>query len=246
MLRKNLKKHGAIRLTLAITLISILISMGITILASWLITQEFVGWFGLFISILVPAILAPSFSSVQLLLLSELYRTQEELRKQAITDDLTQVYNRRYFIELAQEVLAHVRQQGGKFSIIILDMDNFKEINDTYGHGTGDQMLRRFTEICQVFLPETAILARYGGDEFVFLLQDADLTEANQCADKLRGALAQTYLQIGQEKITLKASLGSATYQPHILDLDVLLAQADQAMYAEKRQKGEPSHLAAP
>jgi diguanylate cyclase (GGDEF)-like protein len=117
-------------------------------------------------------------------------------------------------------------------------MDNFKHINDTYGHLIGDQMLRHFGEICREFLPESALLARYGGDEFVFLLCDYDLTEANKYAETLRQLLSRIQVQIGQDKITLQASLGIARFHPHIHDLDTLLAQADAAMYLEKKKKG--------
>jgi len=238
MLRKSLLKYGAIKLTIAFTVFTMVVSVVITILVNLLFTNEWVGFSGLFISILVPALITPTFASVQLTLMSQLYEAEEKLQKQAITDDLTQTYNRRYFIELAEKILDRVQKEGGKFSIIILDMDNFKQINDTYGHLIGDQMLRHFGEICRDFLPDTALLARYGGDEFVFLLRDSDSIEVNKYTETLRQVISQTYLQIGQDKITLRASLGSATFNPHISDLDTLLAQADEAMYDEKRKKG--------
>ena len=238
MLRKSIQKYGTVKLTLLITLLSILLSLIITTLINYLFTNEFVGFMGVFIAILVPALLAPTFSSIQFTLMSQLYEAEEKLQQLAITDELTQTYNRRHFIELAGQVMEQSKKNGGTFTIVILDMDNFKEINDTYGHLAGDQILRRFGEICRNALPESVLLARYGGDEFVFLLSDTGAEQAAQAITTLRNAVAQTHLQVGEKHLTIQASLGSATYHPAISDLDTLLAQADQKMYQEKRARG--------
>ncbi len=238
MLRKLIQKYGAVPLTIVFTVFSVLLSVSITVLINFLFHHEFVGFTGLFIAFLVPALLTPTFASVQLSLMAQLYAAEEKLRILAITDELTQVYNRRHFIELAEQTLAQAKKQGGTFSIIILDMDNFKQINDTYGHGIGDEILRHFCEACRGFLPETALLARYGGDEFVFLLRETPVAEANQFTQAIRKILSETHLSFGEVTISLQASFGAATYPPPIADLDTLLAQADQAMYAEKRKKG--------
>ncbi len=238
MLRKYIQKYGPILTTIVFTVFSILLSVFITILLNLLFTNKFIGFTGVFIAVFVPALLAPTFGSIQFSLLAQLYAAEEKLRRLAITDELTQVYNRRHFIELAEQTLAQAKKQGGTFSIIILDMDNFKQINDTYGHGIGDEMLRHFCEACRGFLPETALLARYGGDEFVFLLRETPVAEANQFTQAIRKILSETHLSFGEVTISLQASFGAATYPPPIADLDTLLAQADQAMYAEKRKKG--------
>ena len=237
MLRKSIQKYGTVKLTLLITLLSILLSLVITILVNYLFNNEFVGFMGVFVAILVPALLAPTFSSIQFALMSQLYDAEEQLHQLAITDELTQTYNRRHFIELAGQVMEQSKNNGGTFTIVILDMDNFKEINDTYGHLAGDQILRHFGEICRKALPESVLLARYGGDEFVFLLCDAGAEQVAQSIKALRNAVAQTHLQLGEKLLTIQASLGSATYHPTIVDLDTLLAQADQEMYLEKRAK---------
>ncbi|MCA1554808.1 MAG: diguanylate cyclase [Chloroflexi bacterium] len=101
-----------------------------------------VGLTGVIVGIVAPLLIAPLFGGLTLRLANQLINTQDQLRLLAITDELTQAYNRRYFFEVAEQELARAKRTGEVFSVAILDMDDFKHINDTYGHRAGDSVLR--------------------------------------------------------------------------------------------------------
>ncbi len=146
-------------------------------------------------------------------------------------DELTGLYNRRYLREYAEQEIKRARRYNSSFSILILDLDNFKEINDTLGHLKGDLALKRFSNILSETIRESDIPARYGGDEFVLLLPDTTYKGAYRLAEriieKLRGATI--------EGIPLSCSIGIATYPEDGAMWDELFEQADKSLYAAKR-----------
>ena len=179
MIRKLLQRTGLVKTTVALTGLSILASVGIT----YLITQFLDGGSSstaILIAILVPAIVAPLFSYTLLRLLFQLDAAEERLRQISIKDDLTQVYNRRHFIEHAKVQWERASRYGEEFAIIIFDIDNFKALNDTYGHLAGDQVLREVGQVCEKEARATDMFARYGGDEFVYLISNSAAIDVHQ------------------------------------------------------------------
>ena len=170
---------------------------------------------------------------------SEINKRREaeaELRIKAITDPLTNIYNRRYFFELATKEFSRSRRETEPFSIIMIDIDNFKSVNDTYGHLIGDQALIRFTEICKAEIREYDILARYGGEEFVILLPNTDIQQAKSMAERLRASIIKTPLQFGEIIVSITSSFGiSCSNNDSVLALDKILDKADQALYWSKK-----------
>ncbi len=166
--------------------------------------------------------------------ISERIRTDEELRRQATTDPLTKIFNRRYFFEVAQSEFERSQRYQRALSIIIFDLDHFKQVNDTYGHGAGDEVLCRLTEECQSSLREHDVFARYGGEEFIILLPETDLEQAAEIAKRIRKYRAETPLDIGLASISLTISFGVASLGDENLPLDELLLRADKALYQAK------------
>jgi diguanylate cyclase (GGDEF)-like protein len=162
-----------------------------------------------------------------------------ELEQLSITDELTGLYNRRYMLRKLEESVAQGKRYGDTFSLISLDIDFFKAINDSHGHPTGDAVLKRFADIIESRTRKSDIVARTGGEEFIIFMPSTGLSEASQVAESLRIAL-QTESFVSDEgktfNITFSAGVvnwsGSETQATSVRDL---LAACDQSMYAAKR-----------
>lgn len=165
---------------------------------------------------------------------------ERNLRRQAITDPLTKIFNRRHFFEMAQQELERSQRYNRRLSIIMFDIDHFKKVNDTYGHGAGDKALCLLTTECQNKLRENDIFARYGGEEFIILLPETDLEQARQLAERMHKGCAETSLDVGVAcaqpgaTVNLTASFGVASLGNENIPLDELLFRADKALYEAK------------
>jgi diguanylate cyclase (GGDEF)-like protein len=158
-----------------------------------------------------------------------------EVQRLAITDGLTGTYNRRHFFGLAENELSRASRFGHPVSAIMLDVDHFKQVNDTYGHAVGDQVLCAVTRRCSESIRDIDILGRYGGEEFAIILPATDLSGAHSVAERLRRCVADVPIPTEQGDLTITISLGVAsTLQPDG-DVATLLNRADAAMYAAKQ-----------
>lgn len=157
-------------------------------------------------------------------------RLFEMTQQLAHQDGLTQLLNRRRFMELARKEFERTRRHHHPLSVVMFDVDHFKAVNDTYGHGVGDDVLRGVAQACAAQLRQTDLLARYGGEEFVALLPDTDLHAAREVARRLREHVEKLQPH-PQVRVTI--SLGVASYQAQA-SLEALLENADQALYHAK------------
>lgn len=157
-----------------------------------------------------------------------------ELARLAATDPLTGLPNRRFFQQTANLELERVRRFSGSASVIMLDVDHFKSVNDTYGHALGDEALRCMTRICNGLLRQMDVFARHGGEEFVILLPGTEDAGACSVAEKLRSAIAHMPISDGQNHIKVTASFGVTQLRPADQNIEAALARADTALYAAK------------
>lgn len=166
-----------------------------------------------------------------------LERARAMLNHLATVDPLTNVFNRRYFFDRAQVELELAKLRNSRTSILLLDIDHFKKINDSYGHTVGDQILTGMVALCQDNLREIDTLARLGGEEFVILLPQTDLAEARRIAERLRNTLERTPILTDSGPLRVTISIGVISHPTAEADLPVheLVQQADQAMYLAKR-----------
>jgi len=154
----------------------------------------------------------------------------------ALTDPLTGLYNRRMFMELAKKELSRAQRYGEPLSLVLLDIDHFKKINDTYGHDAGDLAIRHVAEILRKNLRSADVVARWGGEEFVILLPKTELEEAVKVAEKLRRLVEGDLLKLPDGKtVRLTFSAGVSTFREGE-SLDQLLKEADEALYEAKRK----------
>ncbi|HYD34200.1 MAG TPA: GGDEF domain-containing protein [Methylophilaceae bacterium] len=154
----------------------------------------------------------------------------------AETDELTTLLNRRGFAIVAAKMLGQTVRHNRELSVLMIDSDNLKQVNDKHGHKAGDQLLMTLGKIVQGQLRDTDVLARYGGDEFVVLLPDAGATGAFEVAERIRQSVARAALDLSGTPVKLTVSMGIATYPIDGRTLDALVENADKAMYRAKTQ----------
>ncbi|HMA34333.1 MAG TPA: sensor domain-containing diguanylate cyclase [Chloroflexia bacterium] len=153
----------------------------------------------------------------------------------AVTDELTQVANRRGLWMQAQYELGRARRLGRPLTAIVLDIDHFKQVNDTYGHGVGDVVLQEVVARCRSNIRTIDLLGRTGGEEFAILLPETDLAAAGQIAERVREVVAGAPIPTTQGAVEVTISLGVAALPAGNVDLEPLLAQADTALYDAKQ-----------
>jgi diguanylate cyclase (GGDEF)-like protein len=168
---------------------------------------------------------------------AELQMKQTELQRLTRLDGLTGLYNRNTFVELTQAELARAQRQGSSTSILLLDLDFFKRVNDTWGHPAGDAVLKNVAAVANRTVRATDLVGRLGGEEFIVLLPQTSLEAARRLAEKLRANLEQSAIAWDGQRITSTASFGlaSTTAAEH-LDFDHLYNQADKALYMAKER----------
>ena len=167
----------------------------------------------------------------------EVTRTSSDIRKltQMLTQDyLTGASNRSHFYRVAAHEFSRSVRDGQPLSLIAIDVDHFKLVNDTYGHAAGDEVLKVFSRMCIGFLRPNDIFARVGGEEFVFLLSSMDLQSAGQLAERLRSAIAATVIDFPGGVLSVTASFGCACCNARVSTITDLLKEADRALYAAK------------
>ena len=169
--------------------------------------------------------------------ITDIHNLKEALKKQAITDPLTGLHNRRFFFETAKQYFSKSNRDNHPFSLIIMDIDYFKNINDTYGHFVGDDILRYISSHISSILRKEDILTRIGGDEFAILLSNTNIDSAKILAEIIRSSIDE--LQIQGEwngTITPKICLGITSHNDNDKNCDDMYIRADNALYVAKKQ----------
>ncbi|MFZ4855409.1 MAG: diguanylate cyclase [Desulfuromonadaceae bacterium] len=164
---------------------------------------------------------------------AELKEANKTISHQAATDDLTELYNRRYFNENLTAALSAARRHTYPLSIIMIDLDNFKKVNDTHGHSTGDLVLKTFANLLKEMIRTEDVAARWGGEEFIVLLSHTSSDAAAALAERIRSAFEQQ--TISAKSIVLSASFGVVQLQESD-DADILISRADAALYRAKHE----------
>jgi diguanylate cyclase (GGDEF)-like protein len=161
-------------------------------------------------------------------------RLYASVQQMAMTDSLTGLYNRRALLDAGQREFEICMRLGHPLTAIMIDVDHFKEVNDTFGHPVGDQVLRALVKYLREAVRAIDIIGRYGGDEFLIFLLENDLHAAGRVAERIRRSIARALLLTDSGTISITISLGVAAIHPQTLNLASLIENADKALYAAK------------
>lgn len=160
---------------------------------------------------------------------------EAELQRQALTDPLTGLSNRRHYEMLFNREHDRCRRHGAALVLGMIDLDHFKRINDNHGHDVGDKVLRFVAEVMQRPLRHSDILGRFGGEEFILILPDTSLQQAEAIAERMRQALENDALIQGDTLIKVTATFGLTQVRAEDSDIQECVRRADEALYEGKR-----------
>ncbi len=195
-------------------------------------------WFSMCLVLMFVVLLAGNLSRLRTRLKAsnaELHLTMAKLTEMAVHDDLTGLYNRRYLLDMLEREKSRMDRGGGpSFCVCVFDLDHFKRVNDPYGHNGGDTVLRSFAKIAAHCVRSSDILARWGGEEFLLLLPQSVLEQAEFSVARINSQLERTAFDGLGPKFRITASVGIAQYQVGET-IDGLIDRADQALYRAKQ-----------
>jgi diguanylate cyclase (GGDEF)-like protein len=159
----------------------------------------------------------------------------DRLERLAAVDPLTDAYNRRFGMARLQEEYSRAVRAEAPLGLLMLDLDHFKAVNDTYGHLVGDRVLRAVARACRRVIREGDVLVRYGGEEFLVLLPGAGADDVAQIGERVRRAISETSVAEGEQRVAVTVSLGGTTYRDSgTSSPEQMLAEVDAALYEAK------------
>jgi diguanylate cyclase (GGDEF)-like protein/PAS domain S-box-containing protein len=168
--------------------------------------------------------------------ISERKQMEQELRRLATTDPLTGVFNRRHFLDLGEKELSRACRYGRELSVLLMDIDHFKCINDTYGHAVGDETIKTLTHICLKNLRKNDFFGRLGGEEFAVVLPETGADVAIALAERLRQKLSEARVSTDKKPIGFTVSIGVTTFNEEDRTIEAMMLRADAALYRAKNR----------
>ncbi|MBF0565073.1 MAG: diguanylate cyclase [Nitrospirae bacterium] len=168
--------------------------------------------------------------------LEELKEINETLQQLSQYDVLTSAFNRRYFETQVEKEFSKSKRHGNDFAVVLLDIDFFKKVNDTYGHPAGDEVLKHVVKIASNMLRTSDVFARYGGEEFIMLLTETKFENAQIVSDRIRQRIEESVAVYKNQEIKVTISLGLSRFRPTLKDYLQLVNEADVALYKSKTE----------
>jgi diguanylate cyclase (GGDEF)-like protein len=238
-LRSVVLRLGVARMALSVGVVSCVASVALSWLMLWAVgASAEIRNVTLPIAAVVPLLVAPAISWCIVGLMHQIEDARTALQEVAIRDGLTRLFNRAHFMDQARGEVARAARYASALSLMIIDADDFKRVNDQHGHQTGDLVLKAIAQTCADNLREHDLLARYGGEEFVVLLPATMGVAAQLVAEKLRAAVERVEITTESKPpvpLRVTVSIGLSHLQNNEHDLDTLFARADAALYESKR-----------
>lgn len=242
MLTAWLRRWGLWPVVAGVTLASMLLSLAIVAIVHLGLGIELTA-VSVSLSLLCPLILAPTASIHSFSLLLKLDAAHECLRRLSDTDDLTGAHNRRHFMACLRAEAERAARGGPPYCVALIDIDDFKRVNDSHGHLAGDEVLRTLAQACMAQMRVTDVFARFGGEEFAVLLTMTDLAHAQPWLERLREQVAALRLQEFGDRVAVTVSIGVAAVADDdranpsaAAQVENTLRRADEALYRAKRE----------
>lgn len=234
MLKSVKTRQQIIKITALLSLAVILASLSLTLLFQYF-TGNAPNYLGLLPSIIAPILIAPPIIYKFLDIIRQLHLAHELLQSMSQEDYLTGVFNRRHLEETATKEFSLGKRHNFPVSIMIMDIDHFKNINDTFGHLKGDDVLVELTQCVYEIIRKTDIFGRYGGEEFILFMPHTALDDAVMLAERIRQAVADRNFLPESLQLGVTISLGVAGVSPETNSLEALILNADLALYRAKQ-----------
>lgn len=228
-----LNRWGPRKLRLLTTLACIVTSMAIMVVID-IVLRGYIDPIDVTIAAIIPTLVAWPVVGLYINLLTQLQQTEARLLTLAHEDGLTRLLNRRRFLELAELEWRSAQRAQLPLTVLILDVDHFKRVNDTYGHPAGDAVLQHLALVLRGELRSSDLIARYGGEEFAMLLPGSDAAHGRAVAERVLASLAASPLTTPRGPVACSASIGMAASSPGCPSLEALLIAADNALYQAK------------
>jgi diguanylate cyclase (GGDEF)-like protein len=230
-------QRRVVRRVVKITLIAVIASVAITTGLGFLVNGTQPDTLGMLIAIIAPMLIASVGSYPTIRLSQQLRHANERLKALSETDPLTDTLNRRKFMQVAERELALAERHCYPTSVVLIDFDDFKQVNDKYGHAAGDTALVQTIGVIKSVIRDTDVLGRFGGEEFILLLPHTACEGAERLTQRVLDEVAQTPIQLEKTNLTITVSAGSVTCETSRRPLDVLMSRADELLY-ESKQNG--------
>lgn len=236
---KLLAKIGRLSTVIIITLIAVVASLAATMAAVTLLNNQGYGLhteIAAFLAAGIPLLVAPPIAWYLVDLLLRVHRVEQEMRALASYDSLTGLPSRHAFFDNANNYVSLAQREQKTFSVMIIDLDHFKSINDRYGHPAGDAVLKLFADVVNSVARRSDIMGRLGGEEFAIVLPSTNTSEALEFSERLHHAINQAVLKYNGNAIRYTVSIGLSEFDTDSADcIDDLLARADLALYQAKQ-----------
>lgn len=234
MLKACLHRYGIWLTVFFVTLLSIAVSAGIASGMTYWVLDGSMTRSAWIITLLTPAVISPVMTYITLRLVSELDQAHTRLHELIHRDHLTELHNRRYFMQTLHAEIEQAKAHGTSFALAIVDIDNFKTINDRFGHLGGDEVLKQIAHACRSSVRDTDVVARIGGEEFAFLFRASSLAVAQELAQRLLIRIRHLDVRLQDVPLPISVSIGMTSVAGPTADLADAMRLADNALYAAK------------
>lgn len=235
-LRQFVRQYG--ELTTVAVSTSLLVGLVVILaVATELALSRTVSLTSVYVSAVITVLVGPLILYSFVSLISRLDKSEAKLIALSIMDDLTDVYNRRHFLELAEKELAKAQRYGTIFTMLLLDVDNLKQTNEKYGQTAGDAVLQSLANTCMNNLRTMDIFARFGGGEFAYLIPESDKIDVVTFAKRVLDAVEDSVVVFDRNEIRYTVSIGIKSFDNVVLNMDSMLKEVNEAL-AEAKSRG--------